>query len=162
MVEIELIAADADATQALGAAVAGVLEPGDVVSLTGELGAGKTTFVQGAAQALGVTVPVVSPTFTLIREYPAAGGITVYHADVYRLERLQDVIDLGFEEMTDAGGITFVEWGDAVSALLSENFLEIELRTTESDERRIRIAGVGQNWIRRMDSLEAALRSFAA
>jgi tRNA threonylcarbamoyladenosine biosynthesis protein TsaE len=158
---IELIAADATGTQVFGAAVAGVLEPGDIVSLTGELGAGKTTFVQGAAQALGVTAPVVSPTFTLIREYPAA-DLTIYHVDVYRLERIQDVIDLGFEEMTDAGGITFVEWGDAISALLSENFLEVELRTTESDERRIRIAGHGGKWTVRMNSLEAALRSSAA
>jgi tRNA threonylcarbamoyladenosine biosynthesis protein TsaE len=159
---VDVLAVDAGATQALGAAVAGVLEPGDIVSLTGELGAGKTTFVQGAALALGVTVPVVSPTFTLIREYPAAGAITVYHVDVYRLERIQDVIDLGFEEMTDAGGITFVEWGDAISALLSDDFLEIELRTTETDERRIRIAGHGRKWIGRMELLEAAVRSTAA
>ena len=162
MEAIELTAADAGATQALGAAVAGVLEPGDIVSLTGELGAGKTTFVQGAAQALGVTVPVVSPTFTLIREYPAAGGLTIYHVDVYRLERIQDVIDLGFEEMTDAGGMTFVEWGDAISALLSDDFLEIELRTTETDERSVRMIGHGQTWIRRIDSLAAVSRSFAA
>src|SRR5207245_3224004 len=112
---IELVSASAEQTRRLGEAVASVLRPGDVVALAGDLGAGKTTFVQGAAAALGVTQPVVSPTFTLVREYQ--GRVPVHHVDVYRLDRINDVLDLGFDEMIE-GGVTFVEWGDAVEALL--------------------------------------------
>src|SRR3954465_9577478 len=107
---LELAAPTAASMQDLGAAVAGLLSGGDVVVLTGDLGAGKTTFVQGAAAALGVTEPVVSPTFTLVREY--RGSRPIHHVDVYRLDRIQDVIDLGVEELLDPEGVTFIEWGD--------------------------------------------------
>src|SRR5439155_18645540 len=100
---LELAAPAATDTRAIGRAIGAVLQPGDVVSLTGDLGAGKTTFVQGAAQALGVDDAVVSPTFTLVRQY--AGSVPVRHVDVYRLDRVQDVLDLGIEEMVDAGAV---------------------------------------------------------
>src|SRR5438093_13641660 len=90
-------------TRALGEAVADLLRPGDVVSLTGDLGAGKTTFVQGAAGKLGVDEPVLSPTFTLIREY--RGSLPIYHLDVYRLDRVQEVLALGCEELMDRQGV---------------------------------------------------------
>src|SRR5205823_740932 len=77
-------------TRALGEAVGGLLERGDVVALSGDLGAGKTAFVQGAARGLGVAEPVVSPTFTLVREY--RGRVAIHHLDVYRLDRVQDVL----------------------------------------------------------------------
>ena len=93
---IELATGSPEETKAVGAAVGSLLGSGDVVSLTGDLGAGKTTFVQGAAEALQVKDPVLSPTFTLIREYQ--GTFRVYHLDVYRLDRLQDVLDLGIDE----------------------------------------------------------------
>ena len=163
MQPLQLLAQTSDGTKALGAAVAAMLEPGDVISLTGELGAGKTTFVQGAAEALGVTSPVVSPTFTLIREY-AGTELTIYHVDVYRLERLQDVIDLGFEEMTDSGGITFVEWGDAIEALLTDSRLQIEFESAglDTDSRRVRITGTGPVWAARWPLVETAIEGWKA
>ncbi len=123
---LDLATDSAVATRALGHAIGGTLIPGDVVSLTGDLGAGKTTFVQGAAAALGVTGPVLSPTFTLVREYE--GIWHLYHVDVYRLERIQDVMDLGLDEMLDARGIVFIEWGDAIRSLLPEEHLQVEFR----------------------------------
>lgn len=111
-------------TQRLAAAVAADLHPGDVVALSGELGAGKTCFVQGAAAALGVEVAVTSPTFVLERIYP--GRVPVVHVDVYRLGSLQDVLDLG-EEVFAADVVTFVEWGDAVASLLPPDRLEVVL-----------------------------------
>ena len=106
--------ATADDTRAVGAALAGLLVPGDVLVLTGDLGAGKTTLTQGIAKGLGATEHVASPTFTLVREY-LTGRLPVAHVDVYRLRRAQDVLDLALDEL-DGGhdGVLIVEWGDAV------------------------------------------------
>ncbi len=159
----DLRAPTPDDTRAIGRAVASLLRAGDVVALGGELGAGKTTLVQGAAAALGVAEPVLSPTFTLVREY--RGSLPIYHLDVYRLNRLQDVLDLGFEEMTDAGGVTFVEWGDAIEALLPESHLEIVLRTPEqiggNEERWITVDAEGPTWTERWERLESVLEPWA-
>ena len=159
----DLRAPTPDDTRAIGRAVASLLRAGDVVALGGELGAGKTTLVQGAATALGVAEPVLSPTFTLVREY--RGSLPIYHLDVYRLNRLQDVLDLGFEEMTDAGGVTFVEWGDAIEALLPESHLEIALRTPEqiggNEERWITVDAEGPTWTKRWERLESVLEPWA-
>ncbi|MGH2659257.1 MAG: tRNA (adenosine(37)-N6)-threonylcarbamoyltransferase complex ATPase subunit type 1 TsaE, partial [Actinomycetota bacterium] len=100
---IELRAETPEDTRAVGEAVASLLRPGDAVALTGELGAGKTTFVRGTARALGFEGNVASPTFTLVREYQ--GRLPIYHVDVYRLERVQDVLDLGLDEMLGDGGV---------------------------------------------------------
>lgn len=151
---IELFAPRPEDMRDLGAAVAELLQPGDVVSLTGDLGAGKTTFVQGAARALGVSDPVASPTFTLVREYH--GRIPVYHVDVYRLDRVQEVIDLGFEDLFDPGGVMFVEWGDAIEALLPAAYLEVELWSRAEDEGRlVVVSATGASWARRWERLES-------
>ncbi|MFL5767533.1 MAG: tRNA (adenosine(37)-N6)-threonylcarbamoyltransferase complex ATPase subunit type 1 TsaE [Actinomycetota bacterium] len=156
----DLRAPTSDDTRAIGRALAPLFRAGDVVALGGELGAGKTTLVQGAAAALGVSEPVLSPTFTLVREY--RGSLPIYHLDVYRLKRLQDVLDLGFEEMTDAGGVTFVEWGHAIDALLPESHLEITLRTEdETEERWITVDGEGPSWTERWERVESVLEPWA-
>jgi tRNA threonylcarbamoyladenosine biosynthesis protein TsaE len=152
---LELRVPTNDDMRSLGAAVASVLVPGDVVALTGDLGAGKTTFVQGAARGLGVDDDVASPTFTLVREY--RGRWPVYHLDVYRLDRIQEVIDLGYEELLDPDGVAFVEWGDAIEGLLPPSYLEIELWTRPEDDGRIAlITGTGATWTDRWERLEAA------
>lgn len=157
-----LRAETADDTRAVGEAIASLLVPGDAIALTGELGAGKTTFVQGAARALDVTSAVASPTFTLVREY--RGRIPVAHVDVYRLERMQDVLDLGLEEMIEEGDVLFVEWGDVVEGLLPESHLRIELTTDgpETEARRIVVEGFGPAWATRWERLEHAIERWEA
>jgi len=158
---IELSVSRAEDMRALGEALGSILDSGDVVSLTGDLGAGKTTLVQGAARALGVAdEKVVSPTFTLVREY--RGALPVYHLDVYRLDRIQDVIDLGAEELLDPDGVTFVEWGDAIEGLLPEDYLEIELWTRMEDEgRMVFVSGSGPSWVSRWERVEALTQPWA-
>ncbi|HEX8100001.1 MAG TPA: tRNA (adenosine(37)-N6)-threonylcarbamoyltransferase complex ATPase subunit type 1 TsaE [Actinomycetota bacterium] len=154
---LELSTGSPEETQAVGEAVAGALGAGDVVSLTGDLGAGKTTFVQGVAKALGVGDHVVSPTFTLVREY--AGAFPVYHFDVYRLDRLQEVLDLGFEEILDAGGIVFIEWGDAIETILPDDYLQVELTIPEGEDskRRVDLWARGMSWARRWEKVTSAV-----
>ncbi len=150
---VQLSTGTAEQTRAVGRTVAGLLEPGDVVSLTGDLGAGKTTFVQGAARALGVRDPVVSPTFTLVRQY--RGDRPVYHLDIYRLDRVQDVLDLGLDEILDGTAVVFVEWGDAVEGLLPEDHLEVELTLPDDTDRRLlALTGRGPTWGSRWPRLQ--------
>ena len=151
---LDVISRAPDETRKVGAALAELLSPGDVVSLTGDLGAGKTAFVQGAARALGVQEPVTSPTFVLVRQY--RGDVPVHHVDVYRLDRVQEVLDLGFEDLLDPSGVVFVEWGDAIDALLPDDHLRVEL-TTDNDARRLSFAGRGSRWAARWERLEGVL-----
>lgn len=153
---IDLVTRALDETRKAAAALAELLVPGDVVSLTGDLGAGKTVFVQGAAKALGVAEPVVSPTFVLVREY--RGEMPIYHVDVYRLERLQEVHDLGFEDLLDPAGVVFVEWGDAIEALLPDSHLRIELHVEGDDARALRVSARGPSWAPRWERLEGVLQ----
>ncbi|MGH9001244.1 MAG: tRNA (adenosine(37)-N6)-threonylcarbamoyltransferase complex ATPase subunit type 1 TsaE [Acidimicrobiia bacterium] len=127
-----------------------VLRPGDLVVLAGELGAGKTAFAQGVARGLGVDEPVVSPTVTLVREYH--GRVPVSHVDVYRLDRFQELHDLGFDEFLE-DGVTLVEWGDVAEPLLPPDRLEVRLRMTGDDEREITVAPHGESWQARARSL---------
>lgn len=154
-----LTAATPDDTRAIGAAVAPLLRRRDAIVLTGELGAGKTTFVQGLAGGLEVEEHVASPTFTLVREY--AGRLPVAHVDVYRLDRVQDVVDLALDEIADGDAVLVVEWGDAVDELLSDERLRVELTTVDpsgTDEtRQIAIRGQGAGWAARWDALVDAL-----
>jgi tRNA threonylcarbamoyladenosine biosynthesis protein TsaE len=158
---IDLVTRAPEETRAAAAALAALLAPGDVVNLTGELGAGKTAFVQGAARALGVEGPVASPTFVLVREY--RGQMPIYHVDVYRLERLQEVHDLGFEDLLDPAGVVFVEWGDAVESMLPDSHLRIELGTgEENDVRSLRVSARGPTWAARWERLENVLQPWKA
>jgi tRNA threonylcarbamoyladenosine biosynthesis protein TsaE len=142
-------------TRILGASLAPLLVPGDVLSLNGDLGAGKTVFVQGLASALGVEARVTSPTFTLIHEYD--GRYPIRHLDVYRLDHFQEVLDLGFEELLDPASILVVEWGEAVAPLLPRRFLEVELRRApdldEETRRDVRFKARGPGWDTKLESM---------
>jgi tRNA threonylcarbamoyladenosine biosynthesis protein TsaE len=158
---LEIVTRSPEETRKAAGGLAELLLPGDVVSLTGDLGAGKTAFVQGAARALGVSDTVNSPTFVLVREY--RGDLPVYHLDVYRLSRLQEVLDLGFEDLLDPAGVVFIEWGDAIDPLLPESHLRVELRVEEDgDERRLKLSGRGPAWPPRWERLESLLSSWKA
>jgi tRNA threonylcarbamoyladenosine biosynthesis protein TsaE len=151
----EIRTATAEDTRAVGRALAPLLRPGDALALTGELGAGKTTFVQGVAAGLGFDGHVVSPTFTLVREYQ--GRVRIHHVDVYRLERVQDVVDLGLDDATAEGGVLLVEWGDAVEGLLPPEHLVVTLATGPDEARAIAFESVGASWRARWEQVEGAL-----
>jgi tRNA threonylcarbamoyladenosine biosynthesis protein TsaE len=156
---LELTSPTAEDTRAIGGAFAPLLRPGDVIALTGELGAGKTTLVQGIAGALGYDGAVTSPTFTLVREYRTP-TLTLVHADVYRLDRVQDALDLGMDE-TAEDGVLLIEWGDAVDALLPGDRMIVELSVPgEDDARKIALRSEGTAWQTRWERLEQAVDSW--
>ena len=141
----EFVTRSTDETLALAASVGEVLRPGDVVSLAGDLGTGKTVFARGVARALGVEDPVVSPTFTIVREYE--GRVPVVHVDVYRLDTFQELHDLGFEEVVRDDAVTIVEWGDVIDGMLPGDRLDVRLAAgADDDERVIEIEGRGRSW----------------
>ena len=145
-----------DDTRELAGAMAGLARAGDVVLLAGELGAGKTVFAQGFGRALGIEEPITSPSFTLVRIYP--GRVRLVHADVYRLDHLQEVVDLALPELVDEGAVALVEWGDVAAPALPADYLEVRLEWSEAeDERRVTVGAVGPAWSARQGGLAAAL-----
>ena len=142
-------------TRIIGACLAPTLLPGDVISLSGDLGAGKTAFVQGLAAAMGVEDRVTSPSFTIVHEYE--GRYPLIHLDVYRLDSFQEVLDLGFEEFLDPNSIVLIEWGEAIFPLLPRRHLEVELRQSsnpdEADDRFMVFRPRGQEWIRKIQAM---------
>jgi tRNA threonylcarbamoyladenosine biosynthesis protein TsaE len=148
-------------TLALAGAVGQLLRPGDVVSVVGDLGAGKTVFARGVAGALGVSQPVVSPSFTIVREYD--GRVPLVHVDVYRIGTIQELHDLGFEEVVRDDAITLVEWGDVIDPLLPRERLDVRLVAGGADdERLVELEGHGPSWYARatdLAALEPARRS---
>jgi tRNA threonylcarbamoyladenosine biosynthesis protein TsaE len=145
-------------TRCLAERIAALLEPGDVVVLEGDLGAGKTAFVQGVAAALGIEEPVLSPTFVIVREYE--GALSLVHVDVYRLESPAQLADLGLEELLDGTRVALIEWGDRVRALLPPDRLEVVIELGASPEDRVlTVRAEGRAWHRRREGLERALVS---
>lgn len=151
----------ADDTRDLAAQLSSLARPGDVVLVSGELGAGKTTFAQGFGRGLGVVEPIVSPTFILMRSY--RGRLPLVHCDVYRLDHLQEVIDLGLPELLDEGAVALVEWGDVVASALPADFLEVRMEFGDhEDERNLRFRAVGPKWSSRLEPVRAAASRWSA
>ncbi|HUF31718.1 MAG TPA: tRNA (adenosine(37)-N6)-threonylcarbamoyltransferase complex ATPase subunit type 1 TsaE [Acidimicrobiales bacterium] len=145
-----------EATRDLAAAVAGLVHAADVILLTGDLGAGKTAFAQGFARALGVDEQVTSPTFTLARSYE--GRLRLHHLDVYRLDHLQEAVDLGLPEIVDDGGVTLIEWGDVVIPALPADYLEVRIAYGDGDDdRTLELVTVGSRWTARTRALTESL-----
>jgi len=152
---ITVLTKSADDTRELGAVMASLVVAGDVIFLSGGLGAGKTTFAQGFGRGLGVEDDIVSPTFTLMRSYE--GRLSLVHCDVYRLDHLQEVIDLGLTEMLDAAAVALVEWGDVAAPALPADHLETRIELTDTDDERwVQLRAVGASWLGRTDELLAA------
>ncbi|CAN7439287.1 tRNA (adenosine(37)-N6)-threonylcarbamoyltransferase complex ATPase subunit type 1 TsaE [Arthrobacter sp. LjRoot78] len=167
--ELSLSVQTAEETHALAAALGAVLEAGDLVVLTGELGAGKTTFTQGLGEGLGVRAGIISPTFVLVRIHPnladgpRPGGPDLVHVDAYRLESAAEIDDIDLENTLDST-VTVVEWGRGRVEHLSDSLLDVELHrplvsspdsedgvldfdTDDDDEpRTIVIRGFGPRW----------------
>ncbi|MGC8783883.1 MAG: tRNA (adenosine(37)-N6)-threonylcarbamoyltransferase complex ATPase subunit type 1 TsaE [Armatimonadota bacterium] len=147
----------AEQTRQLGATLAQVLQPGDIIWLRGELGAGKTTLAQGIARGLGVNEPVLSPTFTLIREH--RGRLPFFHADAYRLEGAEQAADLGLQEYFERGGVFAIEWAEHIAEALPEERLEVLLEGGMDENRRITLTAYGERYEQRLNQLEESLAS---
>ena len=140
---------------AAGEALAGALRPGDVVLLTGPLGAGKTTFAKGVAKGLGVRERVTSPTFTIVREHHCANDLgieTLHHCDVYRVESLDEVVDLAIGELVEESAVALVEWGELAAAVFGRDVLTIDFAVGEDEGRELVVDGALA--AQRVDALE--------
>ena len=159
----DFISESAEETKRLGAALAACLQAGDVVVLNGDLGAGKTQFVQGAAEALGVIGEVTSPTFNILLTYdcgglgPGASVLRLNHFDLYRLENEEELDDIGYWEVLEDRAVAFIEWGDKFPEQLPDDFLELALladahgtRTLMAQARGERSSALLACWIQRV------------
>jgi tRNA threonylcarbamoyladenosine biosynthesis protein TsaE len=130
-VKVSFVSPRPEDTERFGAELARLLRPGDTVLLSGDLGAGKTTLVRGLARALGVEGPVTSPTFVLLHSYPTPKGFDLLHADAWRLEQLQEVIDLAIPELLEEGAAAVIEWGERAAPALAGDCLHVGLEFVE-------------------------------
>ena len=152
----DVMVPSAAAMRALGRRLAGLLQAGDLVILTGGLGAGKTTLVQGIGEGLGVRGPVTSPTFVIARVHPSVtGGPDLVHADAYRLARPAEVDDLDLDATVDSS-VTVIEWGGGLAEGLAADRLEVTI-TLAGQGRAVRVTGHGQRWAALGDSAFLAL-----
>jgi len=174
---LELRAASLADTHAIAAALAELSRAGDVIVLSGEMGAGKTAFAKGFGAALGVTEPITSPTFTLVHTYDIAAGLgrgarALHHADLYRLDRTAEVADLALEELAEYQGIVLVEWGEVADALFGEHLVvhlesdvfgdddEADVDALTDTARMIEISASGATWAPRWARLVEACEGY--
>ena len=127
----------------LASTLAPLAKPDDVIVLNGDLGAGKTQFVQGFARALGVVEPVVSPTFNILLSY-YSGRLPLFHFDLYRLDDVRELDDLEYFETLEAGGVSFIEWGDKFPEALPFGYLEIDVRVGRGGVRTVEAHSFGE------------------
>ena len=136
--------------------VAEAVQPGDLILLVGDLGAGKTAFTQGFGKALGVHEVITSPTFTLAREYQ--GTMQIHHLDVYRIDQIEEVRDLALPELFEGNSVTLIEWGDQIISALPKDHLEISFEYADADnDRFITIRANGSEWNSRVTELKNSL-----
>lgn len=147
----EIITHSATDTKKLAKTLGTYLSRGDIITLEGDLGAGKTTFTQGLAVGLDVKRNVTSPTFTIIKEY--RGRIPLYHMDVYRLEHSDE--DIGFDEYFDSEGVTIIEWAQFIEDFLPEKRLEIYIEVMDQDKRKIICKSSDIDYDRLLNQLKA-------
>lgn len=151
---VQVTSTSAAQTRALGSALARVAQPGMVVALEGDLGAGKTTLVGGFAEEMGAVEPVASPTFVLMRVY--RGRLVVYHFDAYRLEETDSLDDLGLEDYLWGDGVSLVEWAERIDHVLPEDRLDVTIEQVGEHARRVTISPRGPAHARMAARLELA------
>lgn len=149
---VEFISHSTAQTQNTGATLATYLQPGDIVLLEGDLGAGKTTFTKGLAQGLGVEGYVNSPTFTLVNQYE--GRLPLYHMDCYRLENGREALAFGIEEYLYGDGVCVIEWSERIRDILPKEVLRVKLGFLTETKRTIRIEPSGEQYIKLMQDFK--------
>jgi tRNA threonylcarbamoyladenosine biosynthesis protein TsaE len=141
---VTIVCKSAEATRVLAAEIARRATPGTVIALSGDLGAGKTCFIQGLAAGLGVRGPVTSPTFIMVAEH--AGRLPLYHVDLYRTASLGEIRGLGLEEMLDGAGVTAIEWAEKAESLLPPRAIRIHIQGAGDEPRTVDIEGTPRTW----------------
>lgn len=137
---IEIVTTSHQETEELGTKIGKKLKKGDVISLRGSLGAGKTVIAKGIAKALSINEAIVSPTFTLVQEYE--GTLSLYHLDIYRLSGEDEFESMGGEEFLYPDGVTLIEWSEKIDSMLPENTIYINIEIDENSFRHIQIKGL--------------------
>lgn len=132
---MKIVSCSEKETEIAGAELASSLEPGSVVALYGDLGAGKTAFVRGMTKGLGIDFPVSSPTFTIVNEYP--GKIPLFHFDMYRLGSSDELFDIGWDDYLERGGICAVEWSENVEDAFGPGTVKVSIRKLDENAREI-------------------------
>lgn len=149
-----------DQTAALAASIAALVGSGDLILLSGDLGAGKTAFAKGFGAALDVAEPITSPTFTLVREY--RGRLKMYHLDVYRLDQIEEALDLNLAELLDDDAVTLIEWGETILPALPADYLEVRLELGDDDDDRVvQLSMIGARWSARAGGIARALEPWS-
>lgn len=153
---VEFFSHSAEQTRRMGLRLGAMLQPGDLLCLQGDLGAGKTTFVQGLAQGWGAQDAVSSPTFVLVNVYRRAGGGQFFHLDAYRLESAPEAEELDFENMLGQGPL-IIEWADRVWELLPPEHLWVELDYQDEDRRTLRFNPQGARFVHMLAALRQSV-----
>ena len=142
---MEYLVKSIEDTQKLAKFLAKFLEEEDVILLDGDLGAGKTTFTQSLAKALGIEEVVNSPTFSIVNEYEFNKGV-LYHFDLYRIEEAEELFDIGFEEYFSKEGIIVIEWAEKFINEIPQPWLKIYITKEDENSRIFKITGIGNKW----------------
>ncbi len=145
-------------TEAIGQALGLAVQPGDVLALVGDLGAGKTCLTRGIARGLGIDEAVTSPTFILVAEYVTQGGFPLYHADCYRLDNAAaEAHDIGLDEIMGDDGVCVIEWADRIERLLPSDHLLLTMTATDDTERRLAFHPTGLRAAELLGQLQSLL-----
>jgi tRNA threonylcarbamoyladenosine biosynthesis protein TsaE len=145
--ELDIISHSARQTERLGTRLGKLLQPGDVVALSGDMGAGKTVFSTGVGKGFGSRTPVTSPTYNLVHQHRREADRTLlYHLDCYRLSGVLDAESIGLDDILDGTGIVVIEWAERIKDVLPDNYLWIELRVVEETRRNFILEGNGDRY----------------
>ncbi len=142
--ELKLVSNSPEETQGIGERLGEIARPGDIYILTGKLGAGKTCLTQGIARGLGINEYTMSPSFVLIRELK--GRLPLYHIDLYRLDKIEEIAELGLDDYLYGHGVTVIEWGEKAGQIIPEESLRIEISYVSDSERRLKFKANGQRY----------------
>ena len=153
--KIDITSQSVGETQKLGQKIGTLLKYPLIIALIGDLGSGKTAFVQGLAEGLDVSADyyITSPTFTLINEYP--GRLPLFHVDLYRLETVNDLDDIGLDELLSDRAVIAIEWADKLAGDLAGEYLSLDFKIIDENCRKVNMIGYGQNGINLIRALDA-------
>ncbi|MFC1993592.1 tRNA (adenosine(37)-N6)-threonylcarbamoyltransferase complex ATPase subunit type 1 TsaE [Chloroflexota bacterium] len=149
---LELVSHNAEQTQKIGTRIGELARPGDIFLLVGELGTGKTCLTQGIAWGLGIKEYAMSPSFVIVREL--YGRLPLYHADLYRLDNIEEIAELGLDEYLYGGGVCVVEWAEKGSGVLPVEHLLIEIRYLSDTERGFNLKPGGERYLKLLAQLK--------